>query len=142
MKVHEAIARALVENGVDTMFGIIGDANLFMVDRYTRDHATTYVPATNEEGAVLMAGGYSATSGRVGVATITHGPALTNTLTALADGVRNGLSILLLVGDMAKTPRQQTRSGHDRAAGIPRLRARSCEGSWRDHSQRMMPCAA
>jgi thiamine pyrophosphate-dependent acetolactate synthase large subunit-like protein len=99
MKVHEAIARALVENGVDTMFGIIGDANLFMVDRYTRDHPTTYVPATNEEGAVLMAGGYSATSGRVGVATITHGPALTNTLTALADGVRNGLSILLLVGD-------------------------------------------
>ena len=66
MKVHEAIARALVENGVDTMFGIIGDANLFMVDRYTRDHPTTYVPATNEEGAVLMAGGYSATSGRVG----------------------------------------------------------------------------
>ena len=30
--VHHAIASALVANGVDTMFGLMGDANMFMVD--------------------------------------------------------------------------------------------------------------
>lgn len=99
MKVHGAIARALADNGVDTMFGLIGDANLFMVDRYVRDHPTRFVAVAHEANAVLGALGYAGFAGRVGVATVTHGPALTNTITSLIEGVKARLPIVVLAGD-------------------------------------------
>jgi len=46
-----------------------------------------------------MALGYASVSGKVGLATVTHGPALTNTLTALAEGVKAGTPMVLLCGD-------------------------------------------
>lgn len=101
MYVHAALARGLSELGVDTIFGILGDANLFMVDDWVRNHGGRYVSSANEEGAVLMANGYASTTGRLGVATVTHGPALTNTLTALAEVVKNQVPLLLIAGDTA-----------------------------------------
>ena len=99
MKVHEAIARALHDLGVNHLFGVMGDANLYVVDSYVRNHSGTYIKATHEANAVLMALGYARVSGRVGAATITHGPALTNALTALVEGVRTSAPIVLLAGD-------------------------------------------
>ena len=99
VKVHLALAMALRDIGADTMFGLIGDANLYMVDAFVRTCSGRYVGAANEAGAVLMALGYAQVSGRVGVATVTHGPGLTNTLTALVEGVKSSVPMVLLVGD-------------------------------------------
>lgn len=101
MKVHEALARGLADFGTDTVFGLIGDANLFLVDSFVRGQNGTYVGAVHEAGAVLMAGGYARSAGRVGVATVTHGPGLTNTVTALVEGVRGRTPLVLLAGDTA-----------------------------------------
>ncbi|MGH8111536.1 MAG: thiamine pyrophosphate-binding protein, partial [Rhodanobacteraceae bacterium] len=65
MKVNEAVARTLNDLGIPTVFGLIGDANLFVVDRYVRNGGD-YVAAANEAGAVLMALGYASVSGKVG----------------------------------------------------------------------------
>jgi acetolactate synthase-1/2/3 large subunit len=48
---------------------------------------------------MLMALGYAQRIGEVGVATITHGPALTNAMTALVEGVRGGIPCVLVCGD-------------------------------------------
>jgi acetolactate synthase-1/2/3 large subunit len=99
MLFHEAIARALADHGVTTVFGVLGDANLYMMDSFQRQAGGHYYSACNENGAVLAANGYARTSGRLGVATVTHGPALTNTVTALAESVRDRTPLLLLAGD-------------------------------------------
>ncbi|HLZ85227.1 MAG TPA: thiamine pyrophosphate-binding protein [Caulobacteraceae bacterium] len=96
---HSAIARALKDNGVATIFGLIGDANLYMVDAFIREQQGEYVSAANEAGAVIMALGYASVTGRPGVATVTHGPAVTNTLTGLVEGVKGQLPMLLVCGD-------------------------------------------
>lgn len=101
MKVHEAIARSLVDNGINTLFGVIGDGNLFFVDSFMRLPGTHYVAAAGEAGVVLMALGYATAARTVGVATVTHGPALTNTMSALVEGVKGSLPMLLLCGDTA-----------------------------------------
>ena len=49
MKVHEAIARCLVDNGIHTLFGVIGDGNLFFVDSFKRLPGTRYVAAAGED---------------------------------------------------------------------------------------------
>ena len=99
IKVYQALARGLTDNGIKTMFGLIGDANLFLVDAYTREAKGTYVPVAYEGSAVLMAQGYAHATGEVGIATVTHGPALTNCVTALTDAVRAQTQMVLLAGD-------------------------------------------
>ncbi|MEX0285821.1 MAG: thiamine pyrophosphate-binding protein [Paracoccaceae bacterium] len=101
--VHEALADALAAHEVDHLFGLMGDANLFMVESLVRRHGTTFVPFAHEAGSVLAAVGYASTSGRIGVVTVTHGPALTNCVTALVEGTRAQQPVVLLVGDTPAT---------------------------------------
>jgi len=97
--VYQSIARATHEHGVTTMFGLMGDANLFMVDSFVRDFGGRFVPAVHEGSTVLMASAYAHVSGSVGVATVTHGPALSNCVTALTEAVRGHAPLVLLAGD-------------------------------------------
>jgi len=99
MHVYQIIARASCDHGVDTMFGLMGDANLFIVDSFVRDCGGRFVPAAHEGSSVLMALAYAHVAGKVGVATVTHGPALTNCITALTEGARGHIPIVVLAGD-------------------------------------------
>lgn len=129
VKVYSAIARALKDLGVDTVFGLIGDANLYMVDSYIRDYGGKFVSVANEAGAALAALGYSQVSGKVGVATVTHGPALTNTLTPLVEGVNSTIPMVLLAGDTPVEDRDHLQKTNQRefimatGAGFEQLRA-------------------
>lgn len=97
--VYQSIARATHEHLTDTMFGLMGDANLFMVDSFVRDFGGRFVPAAHEGSSILMALAYAHVSGKVGVATVTHGPALTNCMTALTEAARGHVPMVVLAGD-------------------------------------------
>ncbi|PFG50656.1 thiamine pyrophosphate-dependent acetolactate synthase large subunit-like protein [Amycolatopsis sulphurea] len=99
MLFQDAMSAALAEHGIDTIFGLVGDGNLFVMDSFRRLPGTTYVGVANEASAVEAASGYANVTGRLGVATVTHGPALTNTVTPLVDAVKARLPLLLLAGD-------------------------------------------
>ena len=101
MKLYEAFALSLQKHGINQMFGLIGDANLFMVDSFCSNAECRYVAAANEAGAVLMANGFADVTHELGVVTVTQGPGLTNTVTALVESVRNHVPILLIAGDTA-----------------------------------------
>lgn len=102
---HDAIAKAVVEQGIDTAFGVVGDANVFIVDSMVRRHGVRYVAAAHESSAVQMALGYARVTGGLGVATVTHGPGLTNAITPLVEGVRSNTPMVLLCGDTAVAAR-------------------------------------
>ncbi len=102
---HDAVAQALVDEGVDTVFGVLGDGNLFIGEALTRIHGVNFVAATHEANAVSMAEGWSKATGRVGVATCTHGPGLTNTTTAMVEGVKNRTPMIVLCGDTPQADR-------------------------------------
>ncbi|MEP3785926.1 thiamine pyrophosphate-binding protein [Ascidiaceihabitans sp.] len=104
--VYQSVARAIHDHGVTTLFGLMGDANLFMVDSFVRDCGGHFVPAVHEGSTVLMASAFARVSGDVGVATVTHGPALSNCMTALTEAVRGHAAIVVLAGDTpADNPR-------------------------------------
>jgi thiamine pyrophosphate-dependent acetolactate synthase large subunit-like protein len=103
---YQSIARAANDHGTKTMFGLMGDANLFMVDSFVRDFGGRFIPAAHEGSAILMASAHAHVTGRVSVATVTHGPALTNCITALTEAVRGQTSMVILAGDTpADNPR-------------------------------------
>lgn len=105
MLFHEAFGRTLGQV-TDTVFGVLGDGNLFLMDSYRIHGGGRFLSMANEGGAVLAANGYANITGRLGVASVTHGPGLTNTVTALVEAVRSRSATLLIAGDTPASSRE------------------------------------
>lgn len=114
MTLHQLIAKGLSQLGVDTVYGLIGDANLFLVHSYCKNDFGRYIACNHEANAVLAAIGYAQTTGRIGVATVTHGPGLTNAMTALTEAAKGGIPLLVLCGDTAPGDLQHLQNIHQR----------------------------
>lgn len=99
-EVRQALARVLADHGVTTLFGVLGDGNMFVVDSFVHDCGGRYVAAAHETGATLMAMGHGSAAGGAGVVTVTHGPGLANTLPALISAAREHSPLLVLTGDI------------------------------------------
>jgi thiamine pyrophosphate-dependent acetolactate synthase large subunit-like protein len=97
----EVIADALVEAGVEDLFGVMGEGNLELITTLQSERGVRYHAMRHENGAVAAAHGYAQAGGRLGVATVTHGPGLTNAMTALVSAARLAAPVLLIVGDVA-----------------------------------------
>ncbi len=100
MKVHEAIAEALIAEAGTTMFGLMGDGNMSLWGALGRHKDVTMISARHESAAVAMADGYSRTTGRVGVAMVTCGPGLTQCGTSLVIAARNRSQLVMVVGEI------------------------------------------
>jgi len=101
MRVYEAIGETLKKLGVEATFGLMGDGNLRFMTHLAHELGMPYYAARHEGGAVAMADGYSRVTGRVGVCSVTQGPGVTNTLTALTEARKANTPMLLLAGDTA-----------------------------------------
>lgn len=99
MKGHEAVARALRDHGVSTVFGLIGDANMYHVMDFIHAEGGQFVGAVAEGAAVSMADGYARVTGHVGVVSVTHGPGAANAVNALVEAVKGNSPVLLLTGE-------------------------------------------
>ncbi|HEY7295873.1 MAG TPA: thiamine pyrophosphate-binding protein [Dehalococcoidia bacterium] len=99
----ELIVDALVNAGVTHAFGIAGVHNLPVYDAlYQRGQIKSYV-TRHEQGAAFMADGYARVSGKPGVALVTTGPGLTNTVTPLAGAWSDSLPVLV-IGTAGEVP--------------------------------------
>jgi acetolactate synthase-1/2/3 large subunit len=85
---------------VDVVFGHPGGAVLFIYDAIYR-HEFRHILARHEQGAVHMADGYARATGRVGVALVTSGPALTNAITGIATAYSDSIPIVVISGQVA-----------------------------------------
>lgn len=104
MKVYEQVARLLSQLSVDTMFGLLGDANMYVCSAFEAAGGRL-VRTSHEAGTVSMADTYARMTGRWGVAAVTHGPGLTNALTSLVEAARFPSPVLVITGD---TPAEAT----------------------------------
>ena len=99
------VLEAVAAEGVETLFGLIGEGNAHLLDR-THDTAIAFAPARHEMAAISMADGYARTTGGVGVCTLTHGPGVTNAATGIAAADRDNVPLVVLVGDTASAGRE------------------------------------
>ncbi|WP_068398729.1 thiamine pyrophosphate-binding protein [Kribbia dieselivorans] len=103
MKLYTAMSRALLDHGVDTIFGLMGDVNMLYLSSFL-DAGGQLVRVAHEGSSVGMADAWSRLTGRIGVASVTHGPALTNTMTSLVEASRAGSRVLVLTGQTPLDP--------------------------------------
>src|SRR5215211_1083009 len=97
----EMLIRALVYEGVETIFGYPGGAVLHIYDELwrARDRITHYL-VRHEQGAVHMAEGYARASGRTGVVLVTSGPGATNAVTGIANAYMDSTPLVVITGQV------------------------------------------
>ena len=97
--------RALQAEGVKTIFGYPGGAIMPVYDAlydYTRGEKKCFehILVRHEQAATHAAEGYARVSGEVGVALVTSGPGVTNTLTGIADAMMDSTPIVVIAGQV------------------------------------------
>lgn len=94
MHFHEAFCPQPCPQGINHVFGVLGDGNLFMFDSFQRIAGGRFHYVAHESSGSLASLGNAHTTGRIGVSTTTHGSGLTNAATALIDGVPGRYSVV------------------------------------------------
>ena len=98
----EALIRALLEEGVDLLFGYPGGAIMPVYDElYKFSDKINHILTRHEQGATHAAQGYARSSGKVGVAIATSGPGATNLVTGIADAQIDSTPIVCITGQVA-----------------------------------------
>lgn len=97
----EAVLKAFVEEGVDTIFGYPGGAIMPIYDAlYDFQSDMKHILVRHEQGGIHAAQGYARTSGRVGVVFATSGPGATNLVTGLADAMIDSTPLVCITGQV------------------------------------------
>ena len=97
----EALLKALIAEGVDTIFGYPGGQAIPIYDSlYDYRDQLRHVLVRHEQGATHAAQGYARVSGKVGVTLVTSGPGATNTITGIADALMDSTPMVVIAGQV------------------------------------------
>ena len=96
----DIVIKALVDQGVDVVFGYPGGAVLPIYDSLFKQNALRHILVRQEGGAVHAAEGYARSTGKVGVVLVTSGPGATNAVTGLTDALMDSVPIVCLTGQV------------------------------------------
>ena len=96
----EIVLKALVDQGVEVIFGYPGGAVLPIYDAIFKQNALRHILVRQEGGAVHAAEGYARSTGKVGVVLVTSGPGATNAVTGLTDAMMDSIPIVCLTGQV------------------------------------------
>ena len=94
------VIRALLDQGVDVVFGYPGGAVLPIYDELFKQNALRHILVRHEQGAVHAAEGYARSTGKVGVVLVTSGPGATNAVTGLTDALMDSVPVVCLTGQV------------------------------------------
>lgn len=98
LKVYDVLASTFLQEDVQTVFALLGDANMNFATRLA-DRGCRMIYVRHEHCAVAAAMAYARKAGRLGVATVTCGPGLTQIMTALPAAVRARLPLVVFAGE-------------------------------------------
>ena len=96
----EAMLRAAVANGIDTIFGLPGAQVYPLFDAMHRSPDVKSIISRHEQGAAYMAYGYAAATGRPGAFAVVPGPGILNASAALCTAQGCNKPVLCLTGQI------------------------------------------
>ena len=96
----EMVIQALIDNGVDTVFGYPGGAVLPIYDEIFQQDKVNHILVRHEQGAGHAAEGYARSTGKPGVMLVTSGPGATNAVTPLQDALMDSIPLVCLTGQV------------------------------------------
>ena len=100
IKGTELFVKALIEEGVDTLFGYPGGQAIDLFDAlYDQDQIEVILPR-HEQALIHAADGYARSTGKVGVCLVTSGPGATNLVTGIATANYDSVPLVCFTGQV------------------------------------------
>ena len=96
----EIVVRALVDQGVEALFGYPGGAVLPIYDALFHEPRLRHVLVRHEQGATHAAEGYARSTGKPGVVLVTSGPGATNAITGIVDALMDSIPLVVITGQV------------------------------------------
>ncbi len=96
----EMVTQALIDQGVEMVFGYPGGAVLPIYDELFQQDKVRHILVRQEGGAVHAAEGYARSTGKVGVVLVTSGPGATNAVTGLTDALMDSIPVVCITGQV------------------------------------------
>lgn len=108
---HDAMTRNVAQHfvqqltlwGVERVYGVIGDANLYLLDELGKQKKITYIACRHETNAALMASAEAKLTGKLVVCTCTSSPGLASIINGLADAWADRVPVLVVSGQVQST---------------------------------------
>jgi len=94
------LVNALIEQGVEFVFGYPGGAVLPIYDELFGDERIRHILVRHEAGAAHAAEGYARATGKPGVVLVTSGPGATNAITGIADAWMDSIPLVVITGQV------------------------------------------
>ncbi len=96
----DILIRCLQDEGVEYIFGYPGGAALHIYDALYRQDKVKHILVRHEQGAAHAADGYARSTGKAGVALVTSGPGVTNTVTGIATAYMDSSPLVVISGQV------------------------------------------
>ena len=122
MNVAEYIVKYVESQDIDHAYVIVGGAALWICKALSQSKKLKYTFTNHEQPAVMGADGYGRISGKPGVAFVTNGPALTNTVTGMAQAYVDSSPVVLFTGNSSLAHVQYERETGIRQYGTQDVR--------------------
>lgn len=97
--IYEALATAFHAEGTDTVFVLTGDGNMHWEAAFSAMQGAQSIHVRHEHCACAMASAYATATDKVGVASVTCGPGLTQIMTALATAAQGRIPLVVFSGE-------------------------------------------
>ncbi|MCE2458652.1 MAG: thiamine pyrophosphate-binding protein [Dehalococcoidia bacterium] len=98
----EALAKSLVREGVEVVFGIPGIQIYGIVDGLRNEPGIRMISTRHEQATTYMADGYARASGEPGVALVVPGAGLYNAASGLTNAYSRSMPVLLIAGQIPR----------------------------------------
>src|ERR1041385_5039080 len=96
----EMVIQALVDQGVEYVFGYPGGAVLPIYDAMFQQDKLKHVLVRHEQGAAHAAEGYARSTGKVGCLLVASAPGATNAVTGLTDALMDSIPLVCITGQV------------------------------------------
>lgn len=104
----EILADGLIQQGIDTVFGVPGESFLAVLDAiHDRSDALRFVTCRQEGGAAFMADAHAKISGKPGVCLVTRGPGACNASVGVHTAWQDSTPMVVLIGQVPRHHRER-----------------------------------
>jgi acetolactate synthase-1/2/3 large subunit len=96
----DILIEALVDLGVEVVFGYPGGAVLPIYDAIFKQKNIRHILVRHEQAATHAAEGYARSTGKPGVVLVTSGPGATNAVTGITDALMDSIPMVVITGQV------------------------------------------
>ncbi|WP_230770133.1 acetolactate synthase 3 large subunit [Sphingomonas sp. Leaf4] len=96
----DILVEALVDLGVEVVFGYPGGAVLPIYDALFEHSRIKHILVRHEQAATHAAEGYARSTGKPGVVLVTSGPGATNAITGITDALLDSIPMVVITGQV------------------------------------------